>query len=350
MANRILNKRLQDQRRHRQIEHRSIGMNLYRESLTESAFLDAYVKIKDLQLARKRNLVRLHLIKRHSQQLTQTKKNVFCRRRVLLDERNRRLQRVEQKMRLQLNTQPLKIGRGYRGLNMRPVNLALPGLLPSMKQTGGNDDGEVNDDRYSSANSNPLRHQLEWGSRQFVMKCVEPSSNAPCESLSKETSGAGYRVGKEDVPAPVGPNYRIALSKLKNQGSQRHHDEPVERCPGNVMQSGHRAPHRSIAGVNLACFQEDQRAPEEHGQCKLPQIALATGQLRPEHRIRKFGRVLHTPPARSLVCPTMGRHGNIPLQSLHYDSPRAANHSPHQIPHRPISIGSRHTFRLPSLQ
>jgi hypothetical protein len=96
----VLNERLQDQGWHLLIEHCRIGVNLYCEALTEPPPLNTDIEIENLQFTRKRNLVRFHLIERNSQQLAKTKKNVFGGPRVLRDESNGRLKRIEEEVRL----------------------------------------------------------------------------------------------------------------------------------------------------------------------------------------------------------------------------------------------------------
>jgi hypothetical protein len=96
----VLNERLQDQGWHLLIEDRRIRVNLYCEALTKPPPLNADIEIENLQFTRKRNLVRFHLIERNSQQLAKTKKNVFGGPRILRDERNGRLKRIEEEVRL----------------------------------------------------------------------------------------------------------------------------------------------------------------------------------------------------------------------------------------------------------
>ena len=159
MSNSVLDKRLQNERRHCVTKHSCIGMNLDRQPLTESSSLNPDVEIENLQLTRKRNLVRLHLIQGDSQQLTQPKKNIFGGLRILLNERNRGLQRIEQKVRLNLDAQSLEVSGSHRGFNMRLVNLTPSRFIAKLNQSCGKNDRDVSNYTHHPANFQPLARQ-----------------------------------------------------------------------------------------------------------------------------------------------------------------------------------------------
>ena len=125
------------------------------------------------------------------------------------------------------------------------------------------------------------------------MARVEPSCQTPCTALDKQTPDAGYRVGNEDMRIPLRPNNGIALSKLKDQWSQRHHHEPVERRPYDVMQNRQKTAQRSVGSKDLARLKCDHSAPAKHRQSKLSQIALTKSQPRLKCCTRKLRRILH---------------------------------------------------------
>lgn len=102
MDQRILDQRLQGERRHHHLRD-VCQLPLHDEAIGEADLLDRKVSARQFELLRQRHFVAFRVAQAESQEVGQLHHRLLCQRRIAADQRDDRVQRIEQKVRLELS-------------------------------------------------------------------------------------------------------------------------------------------------------------------------------------------------------------------------------------------------------
>ena len=108
VPDRVLHDRLQHQAGHGRVQHVGRDMDARGQAVTEASPLDAQVQLQQFQFAAQRDFLAVVVLQERAQQFAQAQQHVFRRQRVLVQQGDDGVQRVEQEMRLQLRLQHLQ--------------------------------------------------------------------------------------------------------------------------------------------------------------------------------------------------------------------------------------------------
>src|SRR5262249_398552 len=120
---RVLHYRLQQQVRHPGVEHAGFYFHLHRQTILKPDALYFKVAPQKLELLVQRNLLSPCTVQREPQKVTQPRQHFLWRGRLLVDQRWNRVQRVKQKVRLELHLERLKLCLGELRRKLRRLQL-----------------------------------------------------------------------------------------------------------------------------------------------------------------------------------------------------------------------------------
>ncbi len=279
VTNGVFNERLQKERRDWLIEGGRISMNFDGKAIAEALALNADVEVEELEFARERNYVLVHLVEGNSKKLTEPEKHILSGTRIFLHEGNGSLKGVEEEMGLNLHTQRLKLSRGQAGFELRLIQFALTDLLLKMKKYCDGNDDPIGEDSQESAHQ---RFFNERGPGCSLFECVgvEEAAGTAEDRLDGDAADAGNAVRIEDALWPVEPGERKAECEGEDQRSKKSPWIPVERGPGEVVMQRQDVTARRIVHENLGTLQSDNNAPQRKGDGQLFEVSVQRELLR----------------------------------------------------------------------
>ncbi len=128
VANRVLDERLQDQRRHHHVQGGRVDPILDAQPIAEVHLLDVEIRAQILELLGQLDFLHADLAQRDAEQIAEPLDHRVRLLRIAMDERRDRVQRVEQEMRMQLLLQRLQLRFHQPRLEPRRPHLARAGL------------------------------------------------------------------------------------------------------------------------------------------------------------------------------------------------------------------------------
>src|SRR5438034_10675387 len=123
MPDRVFYDRLQDQIRHSRVERLRINVHVHGEPVMKTHVLDLEITPEEFELLLKRHLLRPRVFKRKPQEVAEPSQHLIGRVHVFVKQRRNRVERVEQKVRVKLHLQRLKLGLGDLQLSLRKLRL-----------------------------------------------------------------------------------------------------------------------------------------------------------------------------------------------------------------------------------
>ena len=85
--------------------------------------------IQQFDFTPQRNFLDVQFVQGGAEQFAQLQQNIFCSLRIIVNQRHSRLERIEQKMRLQLPSQSFELRLGQSRLELSRAQLAPPRLV-----------------------------------------------------------------------------------------------------------------------------------------------------------------------------------------------------------------------------
>ena len=128
MANRILDKRLQENVRHCRIERVGMDVELDPQALSKPRLLNLQVLFQEVEFLLQRNFLRPDALERQPEQVAELREHRIGRFSIAVHQRRDRMQRVEEEVRVQLALERLQARLREPRLELRGCELALPAL------------------------------------------------------------------------------------------------------------------------------------------------------------------------------------------------------------------------------